>query len=239
MLPNTFETLIPGLREARARERLNRGLAFAGITRRVCGIDLVPLTPDHRLELQLVRNAFAVAGGVEPLEGDVFQLFRTLHPARPQNGGALGRFRLFLTFRALRRVVARMDLANAVRAIRTHLAEQLQDLPEDCGAGAVDLVDPQSVHWMAADASFWINIHGGFTLATYRRTPYLVLQQLHRAWRCSHPRIDRNADGSPSLEVPVFINASDAVVGAWQRGQRGRVAAAIRERDSKHERPAP
>lgn len=214
----SLEKLVPGLAELRAREHKNRALDFAGLSRRVCGEEVRPVTPRSRLALQLLRNAFASPVG-EPLDGDVFEFIWLHHVAR-------GRFGILTQWRLGRRLRARGTAAN-VREIREFLVEQLQDMP---GAaverdGGVD--QSPWIHWVAQDAGFWIDVHGGFTLAEYLDTPMLVLQQLHRVWLCNHPEVQTGADGKLTVLPPSFVNASDRLFGAWANERRAAVVAAI------------
>lgn len=215
---------VPGLAEIRMAERLNRALAFAGLTHTLCGVQVRPLTPGKRLGLQLLRNAFASAA--EPLRGDVHTFLWFLSP-HWQPGGSRGRvlrdFRQFL----LRRRVRRLDLPAAVREIRIYIAEQLQDLPEETtGGGGVD--HSNWIHWVAQDASFWMNVHGGFTLEAFLNTPYLVLQQLHRAWKVNHPDVTITSSGQVVVDEPQFINESDRVFGQFMAARREEIAAVMR-----------
>lgn len=220
MKATNIEDVVPGLREARASERTNRALAFAFLTHSLLGVEVCAITPDHRLRLQLIRNAFVFAG-VDPMPGDVFQFLWCLSPRHAANAGRFG----WCEERRIRRLARTVDLSIAARTIHTYMADQLQDAPE-ISDGA--LIPAHYVHWMAAEASFWLNIHGGFTLETYRRTPYLVLQQLMRAWRCNHPRITQNEDGSSSVEEPNFINGSDRILGNWQRARNREIGEIIK-----------
>ena len=230
MLPRSLEEKIPGLRETREAEQQNRALAFSGLTHSIFGVEVCPLTPEHRLELQLVRNAFTLAD-VEPLEGDLFQFLWVLSPARSQNGTKAGWITGALAKRRLKRLVTRENRAKLARAVASYLADQLQDAPEGDADGRS--IDTNAVHWMASEMSFWVEVHGGFTPESYRRTPYLVLQQLHRMWKINHPKIEFNKDGSSSVVEPQFINRSDRIVGAWMRAQSAIVAEIIK---SRHER---
>lgn len=224
MKRTTIEELVPGVAELRARERQNRALAFSGITRTVCGVELVSLTPRARLELQLLRNAFAVPGA-EPLEGDVFTFLWVLHPARNRGAGGLQKLQDWARQALLRRRVKRLELEHATREIRIFMVEQLQDLPESSGDGR----DQSAwVHWMGAEASWWIQVHGGFTFAEYLATPYLVLQQLYRGFRCNNPEMRVGANGAVIVEDPQFINGSDRLIGQFHAEHRAAAAAAIR-----------
>lgn len=230
----SIEQLVPGLGELRARERQNRALAFAGLTHTLCGVEVMPLTPRHRLALQLLRNAFTVPG-VEPLAGDLFAFLWLLSPAyrSPGQGGRMAAAAAAWQQWRLRRHVRRLSLSTAVREVRLYLVDQLQDSPESSGDGSD--FSPW-VHWAAADAGFWLNIHGGFTLESYFATPYLVLQQLHRMWRINHPNITYDSRGYPQIEEPCFTNQSDQIVGAWHRQQSEAVADFIR--NQRERRPA-
>ena len=223
-----LENIIPGLREARAEERLNRALAFAGLTRTVCGVELVPLTPRHRLALQLVQNAFACGPATLPLAGDVFAFLWLLSASYGPPSVLPNPVRAFRQWK-LRRHVRRLDLPRAVREIQETLAAQLQDRPET-GAEERGWNAETSVHWMAAEASFWVNIHGGFTLESYLSTPYLVLQQLLRAYRMNHPKVSYERDGTAVVEDVSFINASDRLIGNWQRLNAARIREIILSR---------
>lgn len=219
MARQTFEDLVPGLAEMRARERENRAIAFAYITRTVCGREIRAMTPRDRLDLQNLGNAFTHA--LEPLEGDVFVFLWILDPRRRRGSGplaaALNSWRQFW----LRRHVKRLNLQAAIRSIRIYLVAQLQDTPEHGTEGTLD--QSPWVHWIAADASFWMNRHGGFTLETYLATPYPVLQQLYRGWRCNNPPVRVEKNGSIVVEEPQFINASDRLIGEWHAERKEEV----------------
>jgi hypothetical protein len=223
VIANALENLIPGLAEQRGRERQNRALAFAGLTHTVCGREVLPLCPKHRLQLQLLRNAFTLYG-TEPLAGDIFVFLWVLSPAYAQ--GYVGRQIVWnwLQWR-LRRHVARLPLAEAKREVQVYLVDQLQDAPESSGDGTD--YSPW-IHWMAADAGFWLNVHGGFTMESYLNTPYLVLQQLRRMWHVNHPNMIRDSKGELQVEEPQFINHSDRLVGQWQRRHAEEISAIIR-----------
>lgn len=230
MRATTIEDVVPGLRAARAAERQNRALAFSSMNRSLLGVEVVPLTPNHRLHLQLIRNAFSFPG-VRPLEGDVFIFLWCLSARHPHNGGRFG----WLEERRIRKLAKRIgespEIAKTAAnyVITSFLADQLQDSPEASSGG--NEIPSNYVHWMAAEAGFWINVHSGFTLESYRRTPYLVLQQLMRVWRCNHPNVSRNKDGSIEVEQPHFINASDRLLGDWQRARSKEIGEMIRNRN--------
>ncbi len=210
-----LEKLIPGLEAQRGQERQNRALAFAGLTHTVCGREILPLTPGHRLTLQLLGNAFTQPGRAATL-ADVFVF---LWVTSPHNVGGLeaSRQQFFL-----RQDVLGFNLADSVESVYRYLVDQLQD----AGGGGDDTGKDQSawVHWMAMDASFWMSEYG-FTLEQYQRTPYLVLQQLYRAWQCGHPDIERTKDGSVFVRDPIFVNASDRLVRGFHRENRERIKA--------------
>lgn len=221
MKRNTIEEIVPGLAQLRARERQNRAVAFSGITRTVCGVEVVSLTPAARLELQLLRNAF-VFRDVDPLEGDVFAFLWILAPGR-------GASRVRDSWRQwrLRRLVKKLEIREAGREIRLFMVEQLQDLPESATEGT----DHSAwVHWMGAEASWWMQKHGGISFEQYLRTPYLVLQQLYRGFQCNNPEIRFGSNGQPIIEEPQFINASDRLIGEFHAEHRAAAASAIRSR---------
>lgn len=204
-----LEAVVPGLRGARAAERLNRAMAFARVTRSVLGIECVPLTPRHRLELQLGMNAFSCGASMEALEGDVFQFLWQLNPAwlrwQPIT------LRATVAWRKIKAVVKWVPIEDQRRAVMEYLAAMLQDLPE-CG-GERDSANPAEgyVHWMAAEAAYYMRFFN-YTLETYKDESYLVLQQLYRA---------RELATDPDA---TFINASDRLVSDWQRSMRKAVA---------------
>lgn len=218
MLTANLETLVPGLADARAKEQKNRAFAFSGLTHTLCGVECVAMTPELRLRLQLLRNAFAMK--VSPLEGDVFVFLWVLSPHRGRT--SIPNFRQAF----LRRRVRRMDLAAAIVAVDDYVASQLQDSPGNA-AGADGADNSAYLHWMASEAGFWLNVHGGFTLETYRATPYLVLQQLFRTWQVNHPVVRRTGTGELEVEEPLFLNASDALVANWHRAHRAEIVARI------------
>lgn len=211
---NPLENQIPGLAELRAAERLNRALAFAGITHTVCGVEVKPITPRTRLELQMLRNAFTF-GDVEPREGDVSEFIWVHSPRRLPLTGLWRPLSLFRQ-ELLRRRLKRRKHEENVRAIREYLLEQLQDMPgKGLDSSAVD--HSPWIHWAASDAGFWMSAHGGFTLDAYLDTPMLVLQQLYRVWCVNNPEIVVGKDGKPTALPPTFINASDRLYSAHLR----------------------
>ncbi len=211
------ERVIPGLAERRAQERANRALAFAGLTHTVCEREILPMTPGHRLQLQLLQNEFTVRiADAKPTLADVFVFLWVLSP---HNVGGIeaARQQYFL-----REDVMRFDLARSVTEIYRYILDQLQDATESGGEGK----DHSAwVHWMAGDAEFWISVHGGFTLEEYKRTPYLVFQQLFRAWKVNNPDIERMSDGKVIVRDPIFVNASDKLVSQFHRDNRERIKA--------------
>lgn len=213
MSPNNLERYVPGLREARAEEQQNRALAFAGLTCTVCDMEIEQLTPNHRLALQLVRNA--IIFGVRAEAGDVLQFLWTLSPGfkDPRNMDSASK----ALHAAIKEHVKGMDIKKAGEELAEYYAAQLQDSPELQENDGPDI--SSHVYWMAVEASFWLDLHGGFTLESYRRTPYLVLQQLARVWRCNHPKMIKRPDGGFDVDHPQFINRSDKIAGDWQRAQ--------------------
>jgi hypothetical protein len=220
----TVEEMVPGLAAMREVERRNRALVFAGITHTVCGEEIRPLTPRSRLELQILRNAFTLSG-LEPLAGDIFEFLWVHHPKRPAPGK--GKIAALWRQNGLRRRLRARKLEDNRRAIREYLVVQLQDMPEERLDSSGKDQSPW-VHWVAFDASFWINKHGGFTLETYLDTPMLVLQQLYRAYAVNHPEALTGSDGKVSFIEPEFINASDRVRSEWLNTQRESVSQFLR-----------
>jgi hypothetical protein len=208
--------LIPDLAPRREQERQNRALAFAGITHTVCGREILPLTPGHRLNLQLVQNAFFTLGASATLQ-DVFVFLWVTSPANV-GGVEAARQQYFL-----RHDVAAFDLGKCVEEISRYLLDQLQDAFDSGGGDGKDL--SPWIHWMAMDAEFWISVHGGFTFEQYNRTPYLVLQQLYRAWKANNPDIERMHDGKVIVRDPVFFNSSDRLVSQFHRENKDRIKA--------------
>ncbi len=239
MIAADLEKIVPGLAEERAKERINRALAFAGITHTVCGLEIMSLTPAHRLGLQLVGSAFV--RGAEPTYADSAQflwyLSRDYAPPEPCLAGeepeelkAIDAKNARLTRRreSIARHLATLNEHTAGLEIKVYLSSQLQDIP--ASAFDAESVDYSNwVHWVAMDVSFWLNVHGGFTIETYLRTPYLVLQQLYRAWQCNHPKTTRNPDGTYATEEPTFINRSDQLIGNWHAKQREEIAEFMRK----------
>jgi hypothetical protein len=223
--PPELEQAIPGLREARQDEQSNRALAFSGLTHTILGIEVCPLTPYHRLSLQLLNNAYASCRSDRATPEDSFQILWILSPKyavrHELKWWQLRRERI-----ALARAVGSTNRDQMRASIMSYIAMQLQDILEESDGNRPDFT--QSVHWMAAEATFWMNVHGGFTFESYQRTPYLVLQQLHRAWRCNHPKHVRNADGSYEAEPPTFINQSDRIAGLFYRAQASRISEIMR-----------
>lgn len=204
MRANQLEDVIPGLREARDQERQNRALAFSDIPWAACGLDVVVLTPRHRLELQLIRNAFAVGGAVTK-SGLCLFLWR-LNPHFTKKvwfGSAAWRAR-----RQVDRVVAAADLDQARTEIIVYLGAMLQDLPEGGDGGDTSNPPENYVHWLACELCFYLKRFPSLTREAFMDTPYLVLQQLYRAHRLE---MDKH---------PHFINASDRLIGEFMRSQR-------------------
>jgi hypothetical protein len=220
--PPELEQAIPGLREARQDEQSNRALAFSGLTHTILGIEVCPLTPYHRLGLQLVGNAYAVRRAQDASFADSFQ-FLWFTSAAYSRRNSVSWWKTRRAKAAIVRLVSTHDPELLRFIIAKYIAHQMQDTPE--GESAADAPDySDSIHWMAWEAGFWMNVHGGFTFESYVRTPYLILQQLHRVYRANHPRTAHNPDGSWTPEYPTFINASDRVVGLFHRMKADRIA---------------
>ena len=129
----------------------------------------------------------------------------------------------------LRRHVRKLDIDAATREIYLYLIAQLQDGAEGKVTDENAAKDQTPwIHWMAFDAGFWIDVHGGFTLQTYMHTPFLVLQQLYRSYQCNHPSYIRSSNGEVLQIDPDFINGSDRLVGAWRRRHAAAASELIR-----------
>ncbi len=151
MRANDIQAQIPGLMEARAREQLNRAMAFAGLTWNLCGQECVQLTPRHRLELQLGRNAYAV--GLTPMKGDAFCLLWRLNPAFSRS---LLKPRAALAHWRLKRAIRRTDEERTHLEIYAFLAAMLQDLPESRSGAEENPGHPERyLHWMATESLFF------------------------------------------------------------------------------------
>lgn len=227
-MKSNLEDLVPGLADARRRERLNRALAFAGVTHTICGVELLAMTPGHRLALQLLGNAFV--SRATPLEGDVFTFLWVLSSSYSRRITPASTVRQFFLRRRVRRIKAAGRLGAAISQIREYVVAQYQDFPEDSAGeeGGGERIDHSPwVHWAASDASWWMNKHGGFTRAEYFATPYSVLQQLYRGWQINNPEVTVDRDGKVSVSEPQFINGSDGLVGRWHQSQRAAITAAI------------
>lgn len=223
---NPLEKSIPGLPELRASEHRNRALAFAGITHRVCGVEINPITPRTRLELQMVTNAFT-RGDLEPRQGDVSEFLWIHSPARIPLTGLWRPLSLFRQEMLRRRLKGRAHDDN-VREIREYLVEQMQDMPGR-GVDSNSVDHSPWVHWVSTDADFWISIHGGFTLEAYLDTPMLILQQLYRAWCINNPEIITGSDGKVTALPPTFVNASDRLYSSFLRTYRAAAAEEIKK----------
>jgi hypothetical protein len=210
------EKLIPGLAEGRRQERENRALAFAGITHTACGREILPLTPRHRLQLQLVRNAFAVMGELPTLV-DVFVFLWVLSPHNRGAGIEASRQQYFL-----REDVAAMDLFACVQEIYRYIVDQLQDT--FCEIGGEGRDKSAWIHWAAMDSAFYITEYN-FSLEEYMRTPFLVLQQLFRAWKVNHPDVEYTKEGKAITRDPVFRNSSDRLLSDFHRENAERIKA--------------
>lgn len=205
MRQTPLEELVPGLKEARDAEHQNRSVCFAGIPWTVAGFELVPFTPRHKLELTLVRNRFFVLGEL-PRKEDVAQILWRLHPAfrarPPSVAVSWARVRLWLRLRRM----TRAEVMEVALAIADYLGAMTQDLPEATSGGSGS--GGNHVHWLASELAFYLQQFHGFTWQSYMDTPYLVLQQLFRAYRLS-------ASGNTH-----FINRSDAMLGQWLKQKR-------------------
>lgn len=221
-----YEAFVPGLRELRAIEHENRQVAFLGLTTKVAGHEVVPFTPSHRLALAAVGNTFVVngSGGMEEAYQVLWHLSEWYEHRQGPQAARAEEERI-----KLREAVVAANPANLVRDVRAYLASQLADRPELPGDGADESPDhSRHVHWVAVEASFWMNIHGGFTFDSYLRTPYLVLQQLRRAWRINNPSRIPMPNGHLVVDHPIFRNFSDMIAGDAHVAHRAAIAAAIR-----------
>lgn len=223
------EAAVPGISAIRASERQNRAVALLGLTREVCGFPVVPFAPRHRLALAASGCGFVIDGDGGP--EDVFQVLWHLSPwwdrrEGPESLRAEGeRIRI-------KQLVVEVVKAEAApemsRQVRVFLASQFADAPELSGdeeGGQPDYSD--HVSWYAIEASFWMNVHGGFTLESYGRTPYLVLQQLRRAWKVNNPDRVRLPNGDHVVDHPIFRNSSDRLIADHHAARRSVIALAI------------
>ncbi len=204
MRANQLEDVIPGLREARDKERQNRALAFSDVPWTVCGLDVVTLMPRHRLEFQLIRNAFAVGGTVT--HKAIYQFLWRLNPEfrkRVWFGSAS-----WFARRKVAKAVASLDIDQARFEILSYLASMLQDLPEGGDGGDTSNPPENYVHWLACEMNFYLKRYSSFTIQSFLDTPYLILQQLYRAHRLE---IEKH---------PNFINESDRIIGDFMRARR-------------------
>lgn len=203
MRPPDLEAIVPGLRECREAEHFHRAAAFAGLTWTIAGCEVVPLTPRHRLEFQLTRNAFTI--GLPPQRGDLLQFLWRLNPAFRRN-----KWSSVATLFAYARVwlaVAFCNRRTVARDIHLFTRAMLQDMPEargNAGENAAAKDTAKYIHWIGGDAAFFLTRFAGFSIETYMDTPLLALQQLIRAWRVAN---EPDAD---------FINESDRVIGRWR-----------------------
>jgi hypothetical protein len=226
--PSDFGKFIPGYSEVLTTERRNRAIAFLGLTRTVCGVEVVPFCPKHRLALGLVENGFMMHGDGGP--EDVLQVLWHLSPLYEQRFGPR-RSAAEAERKRLAVQVLAGDPADLSQQVRVFLASQFADRPEIQGDDAGESPDySDHVHWVAIESSFWMSIHGGFTLESYLSTPYLVLQQLRRAWKVNNPDRMRLPNGDVVTDHPIFRNFSDKLAGDWQVEQRAVIALAIKSR---------
>jgi hypothetical protein len=196
MSPN-LDDVVPGLREQRAREEMARALAFSGLGVTVCGIEIDHLTPLDRVKLRLLKSAYLYSG-LKPLKGDAFTFLLFLS-CQHRRGGLLARWK---EKRRVAKVVRSLSLADLSREIKTYLEDAFQDLPE--GDGEKTIADrTEHICPIAIECSFFMSEYG-MSIEQIMRTPLLVLQQLHRAWRQSH--MDRDEEAG-------FINESDRMIG--------------------------
>lgn len=203
-----LEAAIPGLRECRETEHYHRAAAFAGLTWTIAGCEIVALTPRHRLELQLARNAFTC--GAPAARGDVFQILWRLNPYFHRRPSLLHTPRAWLARRRVQRAVARCDLGDTQRQILTYIVAMFQDMPEravNTPRGEAPAMTGNYIHWAGSDAAAFLTRFTGFSVDAYLDTPLLVLQQLMRAWRLANSTTD---------DPPTFLNESDRLVCRWQ-----------------------
>ncbi len=227
---NTLEIskAIPGLAQVALRERQNRGLAFAGLYHAIAGVKVAPLTPRVRLALSLVGNSvIRKAGPIAAGDAEEFIWFLTPTCDLPTTS-----IRRFFARRRLRRHLRKLPAHRVNDAAREYYAAQLQDEDADLSEPSNAPDYSNAIHWMAAEAGFWLARHGGLTLESYLSTPYLVLQQLERAYRASNPPIKPDLDGKPVIVWPLFLNRSDKIVADWHRAHAAEISEAIRSRTS-------
>lgn len=222
MSGRSFEELAAEFQTARREESRARAIAFAGLTHSLCGVEVVAYQPRHRLCLGLVRNA--LLGGVEPMAGDIFQFLWFLSPRFCEKPGFRGRLERWLIMRKARS----MNLRAAEIEISKYIREQLRDNPGEFFTEAEGPDYSGHVHWAAFESSFWIRTHGGFTIETWLSTPYLVLQQLFRAYQTANPGIIVTKTGAVS-DPPIFRNASDRIYADLLRTRRAELAAIFLE----------
>ena len=202
------EQLAPGITALREHELANRATGFLGITRTVAGLELVLWAPRHRLRLHGMRNAFVL--GLRPRLGDVIEFFWELSPRNPENGGQPGFVARFRREMIRQKLKAQPEVPVIMSALG-YLGDMMADAPRCTNEMSLTTEElGQYCHWVTAECSFYVQTHGGFTVESYMRTPYLVLNQLWRCWKILHP--DTDEDGHP-MPAP-FVDRSEKLIGA-------------------------
>lgn len=197
MISPNLESMVPGLREQRAHEALTRALAFSGIGPTVCGISVEHITPRDRIRLRLLKNAYMIES-LAPLKGDAYAIL-CLMSQKMRSCRFIGKWR---EKRRIARVVREKGLDWLSSGIRAYLSDAFQDSPEAFGDERKKMVDGRSDHVLplAAECEFFMTeFH--MCVDEFMSTPYLVLQQLHRAYRLNNP------------DDPGFVNKSDRMIG--------------------------
>jgi hypothetical protein len=198
--------IVPGYREAVARESFLRNAAFLPVTDsidtvtakgRAVSVECLAFTPLHFAMLDVARSPF-VRGGV-PLAADLAAFLWAVSPAYHPRA-TFARWRALRSFRSL-------DYLPTLKAIHGYLADAFADAPGSKGESCVSYVSGTAsiVDRFASEY--------GWTTQTTLNTPFNQLFQLHR---CIQRR---------TVADPLFFNASDAVLGEWQDRQNRPVVA--------------
>lgn len=162
---------IKELEAAYRREKEVRDYALLRLPHEVCGMQLIPLTPQRLLLLRMARNPFLCGGYIRRV--DVAQMIWLLSPTYIPPGGFWARFRWRSRRSKCLRGMARIPTETLIVAIRDYLDEMFMDAP----GSSADNKPPR----MAFLASIIFHLAGKFTRAEIMEMPLPEMWQYLRA----------------------------------------------------------
>lgn len=188
-----LEDKIPGLREAIARDRFERTAPFLGLSERICGVEVRPLTLMDVLRLDCIGSPFMVGGYVTAV--DVGAFFKLQCTER----GRLAKWWM------LNRLAKRITLNEGKEAVEEFISDSFIEAPTCKNGNSIS-------YWTIAQE--YLHVFG----ATYGWPPDVTLNMPVKAMFAQlNVIIAANNPGAP-----LFNPHADKCRGQWLKSVNGR-----------------